>query len=85
MNNIYFYEEFSNKRKNISEGNVIAVLYGNGPNGFVMYDAIVGAYSIPNSPVTSSTVDLGYISKKCKRISKARAKEIHPNLFMLLT
>jgi hypothetical protein len=83
MKGIRFYEEFSNKRKGISENTVIAVLYVNGHNSYG-YDAIGGTFPGTNSPVQSGNVNPEYLRVNCKRVSETRAREIHPNLFAFL-
>jgi hypothetical protein len=35
----------------------------------------------PNSPVAGTGVSLDYLRQKCKRISEAQARTIHPVLF----
>jgi hypothetical protein len=87
MKGVRFYEEFANKRRGVSEGNVVAILFC---NGFTIredgrqYDAIVALTHDPNSTTASSGVSSGYLRKKCKRITEARAREIHPKLFTIL-
>jgi hypothetical protein len=81
---VRFYEEFSNKRRGVSEGNVIAVLVANGLNGSGDYDAIVAPTPIPNCSPCSGGVSRAYLLARCKRISEARAREIHPRLFVVL-
>jgi hypothetical protein len=59
------------------QGNVFALQIGsNGGMGAVMF--------YPNSPVTSTTIESGYLRNNCKRISEKLAREIHPNLFYYL-
>jgi len=84
MNGIRFYEEFSNKRKGISEGNVVAALVSNGINAEGCYNALVSLTYEPNGAVCGSTVALDYLRAKCKRIAESKARAIHPALFARL-
>jgi hypothetical protein len=88
MKNIRFYEEFVNKRKGESEGNVVALLVDdNGSPSFNpggAMECISGIFIWPNSPVTSTAVSHEHLQKHCKRVSEARAREIHPQLFKRL-
>jgi hypothetical protein len=81
MKGIRFYEEFTNKRKGLSAGNAVAVGESN-RNG--TFEAIVPLYDQPNSPVASGSISNEYLFEKCKRVSEARAREVHPNLFEYL-
>lgn len=87
MKGVRFYEEFSSKRRGISEGNCIAVLAANGyqvVDGDRIYDAIVAPFGRPNCSPSSGSVASGYLRKKCKRVTEAQARKIHPRLFQLL-
>lgn len=86
MKDVRFYEEFSNKRKGISAGTVIAVLtdwdIASGmydKNGRI-YEAIGALFDEPNSSVASTSVHENYLRENCKRVSQKRALEIHPRL-----
>jgi hypothetical protein len=92
MYGVTFYEEFgskANKRKGISAGTVVAVYRTTGS-----YYAQIGQYGVmsaigavffsPNSPVATDAVHVDYLADTCKRISEARAWEVHPNLFAYL-
>ena len=77
-------------------GNVVAVMtryergkwsnfpdwisYGSGP----IAAAIGALLFVPNSPVCSTSVSMGYLDDRCKRISEKMAREIHPMLFTYL-
>ena len=86
MKNIRFYEEFSNKRKGISKGTVVAIdtdwrlETGLFDNKGRIYEAIASVFDEPNSSVCGTTVHELYLRDSCKRISEARALEIHPKL-----
>jgi hypothetical protein len=86
MNGVRFYEEFSSKRRGVSEGNVVAVLVANGwsPGYGRIYDAIVAPFEHTNCPPCGGSVSTEYLRLKCKRVSEARAREIHPRLFTML-
>ena len=45
-----------------------------------VYEAVVGF----GPQVISTGVSRRYLKDNCKRVSEARAREIHPNLFVLL-
>jgi hypothetical protein len=84
MNGTRFYQEFKDQSKHTSVGTIIAVLVCNGPywsSGKVCYEAIAGLFDRPNSPVAGTGVACDYVSQKCKRISEAKARTIHPVLF----
>ncbi len=84
MNGIRFYQEFKNKSKHRSAGTVVVVLVGNGrfwSSNKVCYEALAGLFHDPNSVVCGTAVALDYLDEKCKRISEARARTIHPALF----
>lgn len=95
MNGIRFYLEYptnADKRKATRKalgnhsGNVIAVL-DNGiyfSGGEAVEDSIAGVYAWPNSPAAGTGVSLGYLRERCKRISEATARTIHPELFKYL-
>lgn len=86
MKGIRFYEEFENKRKRQSQGNVIAVFTdtGRASNGGYMFDAMGAVYFQPDSPVASTGVSWDYLREKCKHISEKQARQIHPQLFTRL-
>lgn len=84
MKGIRFYEEFTNTTKKVSEGNVIAAFVANGTfwqSGKPCYETLDAVYFRPNSPVASSSISLDFLRRFCKRVSEARAREIHPALF----
>ena len=47
-------------------------------------ECVSSVFAEPNSPVASGSVSMEYLSKDCRRISEARAREIHPELFKYL-
>ncbi len=84
MNRIRFYQEFRNKSKRTSAGTIIAVLVRNGlywSHGKICYEALAGVFDEPNSPVAGTGVARDYLRRKCKRVSEAKARAIHPLLF----
>ncbi len=96
MKGVRFYLEYPNsleKRKatrhNLGnhEGNVIAVLdNGNyiSSGGDPTADALAAVFYRKNSPIAGTGVSLEYLQERCKRISEATAREIHPQLFIRL-
>jgi hypothetical protein len=84
MTGIRFYAEFRDKSKRQPGGNVVAVLVLNGAywsSGKLCYEAIAALFEQPDSPVAGTAVVLDYLRQKCKRISEAKARTIHPALF----
>ena len=88
MKGYRFYLEFANtyKRcKNKHCGNVVAVLLDACGKPLVgstgLLDSVVGAYDRPNSGVTASGAQREYLATRCKRISEALARSVHPALF----
>ena len=99
MKGVTFYLEYPNKtaKKNSTKkdnypnnsGNVIAVFSDDEGNRFYLPDnqsveCACGLWERPNSPVCGSSVSLEYLSERCKRISEAVAKQIHPKMFAYL-
>jgi len=84
MNGIRFYHEFTNKSKRQSARTVVGALVCNGQfwsTGKVCYEALAGLFDHPNSVVCGTAVALDYLHDKCKRVSEAKARIIHPALF----
>ena len=92
MKGFRFYEELENKgrKSERSKGTVVAVLYGEfwvgdcGDHHDIIFEGVRGVYDAPNSPVCSCGPAFGYLRLMCRRISEARAREIHPALFAYL-
>jgi hypothetical protein len=85
------HEGPASKRKGEHQGNVTAVIVGNGINYTLndmgqtpCYDAIGAVYYCPNSPVASTSVSLEWMHTCGRRISEKEAREIHPELFLYL-
>ena len=88
MNGIRFYLEFTDSAKRRCGGNVIAALVLNGiyrSSGTFCYEALAALFEQPNSPVAGTGVALDYLRLRCKRISEAKGRTIHPALFERLT
>jgi hypothetical protein len=88
MNGIRFYLEFADTAKRRCGGNVIAALVLNGiyrSSGTFCYKALAALFEQPNSPVAATGVALAYLRLKCKRISEAKARTVHPALFERMT
>jgi len=84
MNGIRFYLEFTDKSKRKPGGTVVAALMLNGSywsSGTICYEAIAAVFDCANSPVAGTGVARDYLRQKCKRISEAKARIIHPVLF----
>lgn len=86
MKGIRFYELFRDKRAGVSEHTCIAVAHEqrhfDAVSGWV-YDAI-GPLMVDAAPNTSALcgcgVSAGFLAESCRRVSEARAREIHPAL-----
>lgn len=85
MKGFTFYQEFKDKSKRKSAGNVVAC-YGDifRSAGAYQREAIGGVYHHPNSAVAGTSVTLDYLTEQCKRISEEKARKIHPALFARL-
>lgn len=85
MKHIRFYEEFADEgTREQSQGNVAAIFVGNGTytcGEQTCYEGLGAVYFHPNSPVATSGYALSYLQENCRRVSEARAREIHPALF----
>lgn len=70
--------------------NVIAVDLEDGSipwrvqQGKAVTDCTAALFDIPDSCVTGSQVSHDYLMKRCRRISEAEARRIHPRLFEYL-
>jgi hypothetical protein len=53
-------------------------------NGGIMTEGLMAVFFTPDSPVCWSSVSWGFLKEKCKRVSEATAREIHPALFQRL-
>lgn len=96
MKGVRFYLEYPNEkekekatRKDLGNhsGNVIAVFYEN--NWYetfdgIFYDGLAPLLWKPNSPVCGTSIHEDFLRDKCKRISEKQAREIHPELFVIL-
>jgi hypothetical protein len=88
MRGYRFFEEFCDDGRG-SAGNVIALPIG--ADRFIQPGAICFACvcageeaRLPNSPVKPVFLAVEYIGKRCRRITEARARDIHPRLFEFL-
>ena len=87
-----FYEEYKTKKRKIPTGNVVAVDTATGmhavspfgPNARYRYECVLALFVEHNSPVCSGAASVEHIERHCKRISEAKAREIHPKLFEYL-
>jgi hypothetical protein len=80
MQYITFYEEFIIKRKRISAGNCIAVIRENRcPDGSM--ECVGSVFEHPNSVCAGTAVSSEFLRTKCKRVSEAHARQVHPRLF----
>ena len=71
MKEFRFYEEFWNKRKDVSKGNVFAVMRDDVGMNHSATLAIGPVFYPPNSPVAPTAVCKEYLRKNCKRVSEA--------------
>jgi hypothetical protein len=84
-----FFEEFNDGRLESSSGNVIAIdMAGESfvQEGGVCYPALCAFpdSAPPNSPVLKRFFNAEYLGVRCRRITEARARMIHPKLFEYL-
>ncbi|MCK4668143.1 hypothetical protein KAU33_15430 [Candidatus Dependentiae bacterium] len=93
MKNIRFYQEFSDeKKRTVPTGNVIGVSTDNRgmPSYFISgsgkaeVECASAIFSEPNSECIGEAVSREYLQENTKRISEAKARKIHPNLFKYL-
>jgi hypothetical protein len=95
MKGYRFYLEYPYKAKHVRdakhEGNVLALLLdeNNQPMvhlcaGGYCFDCVHAMFAYPNSDVCSGSCDAEYLREYGKRISEAKAREIHPALFAVL-
>jgi len=67
--------------------NAIAVILGDDGRELFNgkgYDCLTGIFDRPNSDVATSGVTPDYLRKRCRRISEAEARRIHPAIFTYL-
>lgn len=88
MRGFRFFEEYD-QLSEVSAGNVIALRLGS--HGFtepgaICYEAVCAEEDarLPNSPVRPTFVNVEYLGRHCRRITEARARDIHPRLFEFL-
>jgi len=84
MKGTRFYLEFDDLSKRMPGGTVVAALVINGAywsSGRLCYEAVAALFDRPNAPVAGTGVALDYLREKCKRVSEAKARAIHPALF----
>jgi hypothetical protein len=80
MRDITFYREFQNRSKTKPTGNVLAVIRENRcPDGSM--EAMGALFDRANSPVVTTAASGDYLREKCKRVSEAKARQVHPALF----
>ena len=88
MKGYRFYEEYTDRRKTESTGNVVAIDVVNpkfkSAGGPWCFEAVGAVFNRPNSPCATTGVAEQHLWEKCKRISGKRAREIHPELFAYL-
>ena len=95
MKGYIFYLEFPTAkakrkatRKNLTghKGNCIAVIFDRAEQleqwrVNKCYQAFSAVQDLPNNPCCFTQVSPNYLAERCKRISEAQAREIHPKLF----
>ena len=93
MKGIRFFEELEHKNRKAeqSQGNVIAMLIGSGfwrqyasGDRSYHYECVGAVFYHPNSQCAGTSAQDEYLRGDCRRISEARAREIHPALFEYL-
>lgn len=86
MKGLRFYAEYTDKSKRVPDGNVVAVYidtlhWSGGSQGGYEYECFSAVFYCPNSAVNYGSVSPDYLQEKCKRVSEAKARQIHPALF----
>jgi len=89
MKGVRFYEQFQNKRKGVSAGQCVALMLDD--HGRPVHNddgrtlsAVAGVFEHADSPPASTSVSFEFLRTKCKRVTEARARKIHPRLFTML-
>jgi hypothetical protein len=79
----YFTKE-NKKNKNYIPTNALVVYNENGKRldnkGNVFYDGTASLQNVENSVVCGTSIHIDYLKESCKRTSKLKAFEVHPNL-----
>lgn len=81
MKGIRFYEEFANKRRGVSAGNVVAIYTEDAYMHQPTLWGLASVYAHPNSVVAGTGVGRDWLRGNCKRVSERQARIIHPALF----
>jgi hypothetical protein len=88
MKDFRFYLEFEGaeaKRKGNHSGNVFArdltITPHPSAGGYDIAEGYGADTHQPNAPVAWTSASVEYLRTNCKRISEAKAREIHPKLF----
>lgn len=89
MTGYRFFEEYRDPACLLRSGNVIAVDYSDTSfvqHGGVCYRAVVPQppRASPNSAVGMELFNAEYLGARCRRVSEAQARLIHPRLFEYL-
>jgi len=93
MDGIRFYLEFESpakKRKGEHSGNCLALFAGREYRHWdpsandVVIECIGSVFDDPDSPCAGTAVAQGILAKRFKRVTEAKAREIHPALFARL-
>ncbi len=89
MRDFRFYldhDSVAAKRRGEHAGNVTAIMPDSwyaGPDGRC-FEAVGAVYHHPDSPVATTGASRAYLRNQGKRISEAKARQIHPQLFAYL-
>lgn len=84
MKGYHFYLEHetpADKRKGKHNGNVFAAYVEQERGHSGKLEGLGAVFYWPNSPVCVASAHPDYLRRHCKRISEAKAREIHPALF----
>lgn len=88
MKGFRFYQEFETEKRKVSKGTIVAMMfdfYWLDPRSWeIIHECGSALYDKPNSICCGSQVSRAYLASKCRRVSEARAREIHPKLFEYL-
>ena len=83
MKGYRFYEEFTNRRRGESAGNVFALDIDQPGYNYQPFGT-AALFDEPNSDVCGTGVSWMWLRARCKRVSEVRAREVHPRLFAWL-
>lgn len=89
-----FYQEFLDTHKTKPSGNCLAIpnnaeIFWFWPDGvsfrpMACYKGVAATALEPNSPTICQDISRNYLRRRCKRVTRAAAEQIHPELAKFL-